>query len=66
MSGEPDDAHGVVVARLMLQLFGFAQGLGVDEATVQHIVERVIVEMPMCPDEERLVRARNWLLIAAA
>ncbi|MER2198424.1 hypothetical protein [Methylobacterium brachiatum] len=66
MSGTPDDAHGVVVARLMLRLFGFAQGLGVDEATVQHIVERVIAEMPMCPDEERLVRARNWLLIAAA
>lgn len=66
MSDEPNEAHGVVVARLMLRLFGFAQGLGVDETTVQHIVERVIAEMPMCPDEERLARARNWLLIASA
>jgi len=62
---DPDHAHQVVVARLMRQLYGFAQGLGLDEATTRHIVERVITDMPLAADDDRLARARNWMMIAA-
>ncbi|QGY03724.1 hypothetical protein MMSR116_18845 [Methylobacterium mesophilicum SR1.6/6] len=65
MSEEPNHEHEVVVARLMRQLYGFAEGLGLDEATTRHIVERVIADMPLLPDDDRLARARNWMLIAA-
>lgn len=66
MSDDPDPKHEIVVARLLRQLYGFAQGLGLDEATLRGIVERVINDMPLAPDDDRLARARNWMLIAAA
>ena len=47
------------------QLHDYAQGLGLDESNVRVIVERVIVDMPWMPDEDRLAKARNWMLIAA-
>lgn len=62
---EPDPNHEIVVARLMLQLQEFAQGIGLDEETTRHIVDRVIADMPLTPDNERLAVARNWMLIAA-
>ena len=66
MSETADHNHQVVVARLMRQLDGFAQGLGLDDATARDIVERVIADMPLMPDDDRLARARNWMLIASA
>ena len=63
---EPDPNHGIVVARLMRQLYGFAQGLGIDEFNMRIIVERVIADMPLAPDDDRLALARNWMLIASA
>ena len=63
---EPDANHEIVVARLMRQRYGFAQGLGVDEFNLRVIVERVIADMPLMPDADRLARARNWMLIASA
>jgi hypothetical protein len=64
MSEDPN--HEIVVARLIRQLYGFADGLGLDEFTVRMIVERVIADMPLAPDGDRLARARNWMLIASA
>ena len=63
---DPDPNHEIVVARLMRQLYGFAEGLGLDEPTTRDIVNRVIEDMPLAPDEDRLARARNWMLIASA
>ena len=62
---EPDPNHEIVVARLMQQLHGFAQGLGLDHETTRGIVDRVIAHMPLAPDEDRLARARHLMLIAA-
>ena len=56
---ESEPNHEIVVARLMRQLYGFAQGLGIDEFNVRLIVERVIADMPLMPDDDRLARARN-------
>jgi hypothetical protein len=61
VSDKADPRHEIVVARLMQQLYGFAHDLGVDEFDV-----RVIADMPLMPDEDRLARARNWLLVASA
>jgi len=66
MSGDADNEHDAIAARLMRQLYGFADGLGLDEATTRHIVDRVIADMPLAPDDDRLARARNWMLIASA
>ena len=63
---EPEPNHGIVVARLTRQLHGFAQGLSLNEATLRDIVERVIADMPLMPDDDRLARARNWMLNASA
>ena len=62
---DPNPNHEIVVARLMRQLYGFAEGLGVDDFNLRVIVERVIADMPLMPDDDRLARARNWMLIAA-
>ena len=61
-----DQNHEIVVASLMLQLYGFAQWLGLDEATKRHLFERVIADVPLAPDDDRLARARNWMLITSA
>jgi hypothetical protein len=63
---ESDPNHEIVVARLMRQLHGFAQRLGLDRETTRGIVDRVIADMPLAPDDDRLARARNWMLIASA
>ncbi|WP_267425995.1 hypothetical protein [Methylobacterium sp. GC_Met_2] len=62
---DPDPNREIVVARLMRQLYGFAQGLGLDEPTTREIVNRMIDDMPLAPDDDRLARARNWMLIAS-
>ena len=63
---DPDPNHEIVVARLLRQLYGFAEGLGLDELTTRDIVNRVIEDMPLAPDDDRLARDRNWMLIASA
>ena len=66
MSEEADPRHEIAAARLMRQLHGFAQGLGLDHETTRGIVDRVIADMPLAPDDDRPARARNWMLIASA
>ena len=66
MQDELDPNHEIVVERLMLGLRGFARGLGLDEKVVRHIVNRVIIDMPLTPDEDRMAKARDWMLIASA
>ena len=63
---EPASEHDIVVARLEQQLYGFAEGLVVNEFDLRVIVERVITDMLLRPDEDRLARARNWMLIASS
>ena len=65
MSEEPYSKHEVIVARLVQRLHGYAQGLGLDDNALRQIVERVIADMPDADDVDRLVEARNWMLIAA-
>jgi hypothetical protein len=61
----PHSKHEIVVVRLMQRLHCYAQGLGLDEATMRQIVERVIADMPDADDVDRQAEARNWMLLAA-
>jgi len=64
---EPEAAHERAALQHMIRrLDGFARGLGLDEATTRRIVDRVIANMPLMPDDDRLARASNWMLIASA
>ncbi|ONF47981.1 hypothetical protein [Methylobacterium radiotolerans] len=65
MSDDADPNREIVIERLMRRLEGFAVGIGLDEETTRHIVERVITDMPLASDDDRLARARNWMLIAS-
>ena len=66
MSDDADPNRQIVIERLMRRLEGFAVGIGLDEETTRHIVERVITDMPLASDDDRLARARNRMLIASA
>lgn len=66
MSDEADLNREIVIKRLMKRLEGFAVGIGLDQETTRHIVDRVITDMPLASDKDRLARARNWMLIASA
>ncbi|GAN50737.1 MULTISPECIES: hypothetical protein [Methylobacterium] len=66
MSDDADPNREIVIERLMRRLEGFAVGIGLDEEMTRHIVERVITDMPLASDDDRLARARNWMLIASA
>jgi hypothetical protein len=66
MNDDADPNQELVAARLMRHLHGFAQGLGLDRKTTRGIVDRLIADMPLAPDDDRLARARNWMLIASA
>lgn len=66
MSDDADPNREIVIERLMRRLEGFAVGIGLDEETTRHIVERVITDMPLASDDDRLARAPNWMLIASA
>jgi hypothetical protein len=66
MGDEADPNREIVIERLMARLEGFAVGIGLDQETTRHIVERVITDMPLTSDDDRLARARNWMLIASA
>jgi|FEC22Drversion2_1045045.scaffolds.fasta_scaffold01136_25 hypothetical protein len=51
---------------LMEHLHGFAHEVGLNEAKVRQIVRKIIIDMPLHTDEERLEWARNWMLAASA
>jgi len=51
---------------MMRWLYGFACGLGLDEATTLPIVERVAADMPVHTDAERLVAARTRMIETVA
>jgi hypothetical protein len=61
---DPGDDSGV--ERLARRMHGVAQGLGLDDLTVRQIAMRVVADMPLQTDEERMGRARNWMLVASA
>ncbi|MGH1575567.1 hypothetical protein ACRAWG_39310 (plasmid) [Methylobacterium sp. P31] len=50
----------------MRRLDGFARGLGLDEAVTRQIVEKVVADMPLRTDEERLIEARMRLIAVSA
>jgi hypothetical protein len=66
MSDDPEAAHErAAVQHMMRRLDGFARGLGLDEATMRQIVERVAAEMLMRTDKERLIEARTRIIEAS-
>ncbi|WCS27758.1 hypothetical protein LOK46_13340 [Methylobacterium sp. NMS14P] len=66
MIEDTDPNREIVIERLMDRLEGFAVGIGLDRDTTRRLVDRVITDMPLTPDEDRLARVRNWMLIASA
>ncbi|MCJ2021770.1 hypothetical protein MKK84_30900 [Methylobacterium sp. E-065] len=67
MSDNPEATHErAAVQHMMRRLDGFARGLGLDEAIMRQIVEKVVGHMPVHTDEERLAEARNRLIVASA
>ena len=66
MLDEVEIRHEIVVQRLMLRLQNQARELNLDDGLIRHIVSRVIRDMPLCPDDERVAEARQWMAIAAA
>ncbi|MGT2482353.1 hypothetical protein ACU4GR_33775 (plasmid) [Methylobacterium oryzae CBMB20] len=65
MSEEPHPKYEIVLACLMQRLHGYAEELGLPEATVRQIVECVIADMPDADDFDRMAEARNRMLNAA-
>lgn len=65
MSDEADPNREIVIERLMERLEAFEVGIGLDYETTRHIVDRVITDMPLAADDDRLARARNWMRIAS-
>ena len=66
MSESCPPLYRVAVQRSMARLDGFARGLGLDESTTREIVEKVVVELPLIEDGERLIEVRHRMIIAAA
>ncbi|MCJ2119252.1 hypothetical protein MKK65_22220 [Methylobacterium sp. J-001] len=65
MLDEVDIRYEIVVQRLMGHLQSHARELNLNDGLVRHIVSRVIRDMPLCPDDERVSEARQWMAIAA-
>ena len=66
MLDEVEIRHEIVVHRLMERLQNQARELKLDDELIRYIVSRVIRDMPLCPDDERVAEARQWMAIAAA
>ncbi|CAM3026401.1 hypothetical protein JHFBIEKO_3087 [Methylobacterium mesophilicum] len=67
MSDGPNPAHEhAAIQHMMRRLDEFARGLGLDEATTRQIVEKVATGMVDQSDEERMMEARQRMLIASA
>ena len=54
------------VQQMMRCLDGVARVLGLDEATMRAIVEKVAADMPDQPDDERLAEACRRMIVASA
>jgi hypothetical protein len=66
MSDDPEATHQrAAIQHMMRRLDGFARGLGLDEAATRQVVEQVVADMPVHTDEERLVEARQRMIIAS-
>jgi hypothetical protein len=59
-------AEAAAIAHMMRRLDGLARGLGLDEAAIRQIVEKVAADMPVRSDEERLSEARARMVLALA
>ena len=66
MLDEIDPNHGIIAERLIRRLQVFGHGLGLDDEIIRDIVERVIADMTLTSDEDRVAEARNWMLIAGS
>lgn len=67
MSHDPEAAHERAAVQFMMRrLDGFARGLGLDSTTTRQIVQKVLTDMPVHTDEERLMEARKRMLLASA
>lgn len=65
--GVPEAQRGrALIQRMTRRLDGFVRGLGLDKAGTRQIGQRVVADMPVHTDEERLTKARNWLIVASA
>lgn len=66
-SDEPETAaQRAAIQHMMRRLDGFARGLGLDEAVMRQIVEKIAADMADRSDDERLETARNCLLATAS
>ncbi|MCJ2021290.1 hypothetical protein MKK84_28390 [Methylobacterium sp. E-065] len=67
MSDDPEATHErAAVQHMMRRLDGFARGVGLDEAAARGIVEKVVADMLMRTDEERVIEARTRMIEASA
>ena len=67
MSDDLEAAHERdAIQYMMRRLDGFARGVGLDDATTRQIVEQIVADMPVHTDEERLIEARNRLIVTSA
>ncbi|MGU3664558.1 hypothetical protein ACLBX9_10280 [Methylobacterium sp. A49B] len=67
MGDDPEAAHErAVIQHIIRRLDRSARGVGLDEATTRQVVEKVVADMPLAQDDDRLALARNWMLIASA
>jgi len=66
MLDEIDPNHGIVSQRLIRRLQVFGHGLGLDDEIIRDIVDRLIADMTMTSDEDRVAEARNWMLIVGS
>ena len=67
MSNDPGAAQEwAAVQHMMRRLDGFARDVGLDEAAARGIVEKVVADMLMRTDEERMIEARARMIKASA
>lgn len=67
MSDPPEAAYERdAIQYMMRRLDGFARGLGLDEAAMRLIVEKVVADAQIRSDKERLVEARTRMILATA
>lgn len=53
------------IRHTMRRLEGFARGLGLSEAATRRIVKKVVADMPLRTDEERLIEVRARMVATA-
>ena len=66
MLDEIDPNRGIVAERLITRVQDFGCGLGLGHEIIRDIVERVIADITLTSDEDRVAEVRNWMLIAGS